>query len=142
MHFFRFHRFRKLQLLFIASRGRTLVTVLRSRSTILFAEQQQCRQAELDDFFRLVDKSLMPDTDTPSEGPMHHPSRRLVTVLEAYDHELDRLRQTVRANDEAVGLVSFADRMICSRRHRLDLRRFVRANENLSTTKMWPLDGE
>ena len=51
----------------------------------------------------------MPDTDAPSEGPMPHPSRRLVTVLEAYDHELDRLRQTVRANDEAVRLVSFAD---------------------------------
>ena len=137
------HRFRKLQLLFIACRGRTFVTdLIRGHYILSFVEQQQCRQAELDDFFRLVDKSLMPDTETPSEGPIRHQSRRLVTVLETYDHELDRLRHTVRANDDAVRLVSFTGRMMSARRHRLDLCRFVRANENLSIRNIWPLDGE
>ncbi|CAF3341157.1 unnamed protein product [Rotaria socialis] len=73
-------RFRKLQLLLIASR-----------------EQQQCHQAELDDFFRLVDKRLLSESEESSNQ-----QHRLVSILEAYEHELNRLRQTTRTNDDTI----------------------------------------
>jgi hypothetical protein len=62
-----------------------------------FSEQQQCHQAELDDFFRLVDKRLIPDIEESSNQ-----QRRLVSILEVYEHELDRLRQIIRTNDDNV----------------------------------------
>ncbi|CAF2110091.1 unnamed protein product [Rotaria magnacalcarata] len=73
-------RFRKLQLLLIASR-----------------EQQQCHQAELDDFFRLVDKRLLSESEESSNQ-----QHRLVSILEAYEHELNRLRQITRTNDDTI----------------------------------------
>ncbi|CAF0785720.1 unnamed protein product [Rotaria sordida] len=77
-------RFRKLQLLLIASR-----------------EQQQCHQAELDDFFRLVDKRLLPESEQLSNSSSNQ-QRRLVSILGAYEHELDRLRRTTRTNDDII----------------------------------------
>ncbi|CAF4284441.1 unnamed protein product, partial [Adineta steineri] len=68
-------RFRKLQLLLIASR-----------------EQQQCYQAELDDFFRLVDKRLITDVEGLCDSSSNQRCR-LISILEKYEHELDRLRQ-------------------------------------------------
>jgi hypothetical protein len=66
-----------------------------------FTEQQQCHQAELDDFFRLVDKRLIADTELFS-GSLTHRQRRLVSILEVYESELDRLRQITRINDDTV----------------------------------------
>ncbi|UJR27543.1 hypothetical protein I4U23_008825 [Adineta vaga] len=77
-------RFRKMQLLLIASR-----------------EQQQCRQAELDDFFRLVDKGLITNLEESSENPSKN-QRHLVSILEIYQNELDRLRQVIRTNDDTI----------------------------------------
>ncbi|CAF0938421.1 unnamed protein product [Rotaria sp. Silwood1] len=77
-------RFRKLQLLLIASR-----------------EQQQCHQAELDDFFRLVDKRLLSENDESSKNSTNQ-QRRLISILEAYEHELDRLRRITRTNDDTI----------------------------------------
>ena len=62
---------------------------------VFIKEQQQCHQAELDDFFRLADKRLVPDN-----LPNQH--RCLSSILEVYEHELDRLRQMTRTNDETV----------------------------------------
>jgi hypothetical protein len=67
----------------------------------LFLEQQQCHQAELDDFFRLVDKRLVSDIEESSNQKY-----RLVSILEVYEHELDRLRQIIRINDDTV-LIDF-----------------------------------
>ncbi|CAF1658578.1 unnamed protein product, partial [Adineta ricciae] len=75
-------RFRKMQLLLIAGR-----------------EQQQCRQAEFDDFFHLVDKHLMHKLEESSKPP-----HRLVSILEMYQHELDRLQQMIRTNDDTIRL--------------------------------------
>ncbi|CAF4334010.1 unnamed protein product, partial [Adineta steineri] len=77
-------RFRKLQLLLIASR-----------------EQQQCYQAELDDFFRLVDKRLITDVEGLCDSSSNQRCR-LISILEKYEHELDRLRQVNRTNDDTV----------------------------------------
>ncbi|CAF2348613.1 unnamed protein product [Rotaria sp. Silwood2] len=77
-------RFRKLQLLLIASR-----------------EQQQCHQAELDDFFRLVDKRLLSEREELSNSSLNQ-QRRLVSILEAYEYELDRLRRITRTNDDNI----------------------------------------
>ncbi|CAF3979575.1 unnamed protein product [Rotaria sp. Silwood2] len=77
-------RFRKLQLLLIASR-----------------EQQQCHQAELDDFFRLVDKRLLSESEELSNSSLNQ-QRRLVSILEAYEYELDRLRRITRTNDDNI----------------------------------------
>ena len=65
----------------------------------LYVEKQLCYQADLDDFFRLVDKSLISD----NENQQH----RLVTILEAYQYELDRLRQIIRTNDDTVLIFFF-----------------------------------
>jgi len=77
------HRFRKLQLLLIASR-----------------EQQQCHQAELDDFFRLVDKRLTNNFDGQIDEQPNQ--KRLATILEIYDKEFDRLKQMIRTNEETI----------------------------------------
>ncbi|CAF0900307.1 unnamed protein product [Adineta steineri] len=79
-------RFRKLQLLLIASR-----------------EQQQCYQAELDDFFRLVDKRLITDVEGLCDSSSNQRCR-LISILEKYEHELDRLRQVNRTNDDTIRL--------------------------------------
>lgn len=64
-------------------------------------EQQQCYQAELGDFFRLVDKRLVPDLDLAANTNQQH---HLVLILQAYEQELDRLRQIIRTNEESVGI--------------------------------------
>lgn len=68
-----------------------------------YLEQQQCYQAELDDFFRLVDKRLISDLECSNNGNHKH---RLVSILQIYEHELDRLRQIIRTNDETVKISS------------------------------------
>jgi len=89
-------RFRKLQLLVITSR-----------------EQQQCHQAELDDFFRLVDKRLVADVEQKRPN--------LVSVLENYEREIERLRQLNRTNDENIRLLErkYVDEQNSSSRWRL-----------------------
>ena len=66
-------------------------------------EQQQCYQAEVEDFFRLVDKRLISDLECSSNGNQKH---HLVSILQVYEHELDRLRQIIRTNDETVRISS------------------------------------
>ncbi|CAF4520015.1 unnamed protein product [Rotaria socialis] len=66
-------------------------------NTSMSGEQQQCHQAELDDFFRLVDKRLLSESEESSNQ-----QHRLVSILEAYEHELNRLRQTTRTNDDTI----------------------------------------
>ncbi len=68
---------------------------------MILIEQQQCHQAELDDFFRLIDKRLVPDLDSLSIKSSNQ-QYRLVLILQAYEQELDRLRQIIRTNDETV----------------------------------------
>jgi hypothetical protein len=68
-------------------------------------EQQQCHQAELNDFFRLIDKRLVPDIEQSSDGSSNQ-QHRLVSILEAYEHELDRLRQISRNKDDTVLIYS------------------------------------
>ena len=74
-----------------------MILVLLEYKVDLSLEQQQCHQAELDDFFRLVDKRLISDLESSNQ------QRHLVLILQAYEQELDRLRQTIRTNDESVG---------------------------------------
>lgn len=65
-----------------------------------FKEQQQCHQAELDDFFRLVDKRLTDNFDGQIDEQPNQ--KRLATILEIYDKEFDRLKQMIRTNEETV----------------------------------------
>ncbi|CAF4491749.1 unnamed protein product, partial [Rotaria magnacalcarata] len=62
---------------------------------------------ELDDFFRLVDKRLLSESEESSNQ-----QHRLVSILEAYEHELNRLRQITRTNDDTVLIIRSYERRL------------------------------
>lgn len=105
---FSLFRFRKLQLLLIASRGSKMLRVsVRLNRWKPRLEQQQCHQAELEDFFRLVDKRLM----NPTTEDQQTTRTRLASILQVYEKELERLRQMIRTNEETVRSMSLVPSM-------------------------------
>lgn len=80
-----------------------------------------------------MDKRLVPDLDLTANTNQQH---RLVSILQAYEEELDRVRQMIRTNEETVGFVLIENDLFTS------VYRFVPVNENWWNRRVWPVDGE